>query len=1185
MQLKGYFRHPDIVQSRTFLLTVMLIAVALIFTGSVLAQQVSYTIDFSQSDLSFSKVADYDVVKLKDGDYLSETGKPFLPSRTIRIALPAGFAVQSLEFESIFETQLSGSFSILPAQPPLRIGQSLDDVEFIQPDQAIYASDAPYPSALAELVGQSDLAGQSYAVVRVFPIQYSPAAHELTLHESINITLHGTGGYVCGDYMPQNISKSSRSKYEDIVRRLVVNPNDAVARTSGYKSSTSLPPGGPFDHVLITSSSIASYWEPLVEWHNKKGVRDTIITTSFIYGNYTGSNNQEKIRNFVIDAHDNWGTVYFMIGGEHGNVPFKSSYFEGDLIPSDHYYADYDDDWQLEVFVGRVTADNSTQISRFIDKVLKYELDPDLSGYALDATIAGMDLTTAMDPPYYTLTAGEELKEHIDTEYIPSRFNVTKVYDSHTGNHKSVFIDALNNGQNLVNHCDHSNYSVMCLGDRNHGWCMHSSEVDNLTNTGQMSVVFSIGCHANEMDYSDCIAEHFVIYNDLQAGVAFTGNTRSGWFYVGDPLSLSSLLDEYWWRAMFVEGKYTLGEMLAYSKNSLPHSGIWQYCQWTLNLLGDPTMTVWTDNPKNLQVSHPSLLPVGSSLFDIHVEDDYGNDIDDALVCLWKEGELYEIATTDQYGNVTMTPDPASVGEMHVTVTKHNIVPYVGSAEATTQNLPPLCQAPGDTLINLCQLEEVCIPIGCYDPNGNLETGPTLIAGPGILSDGYWCYTPSGDEFVSVTIGCEDSGGLTCETTFEVHFNPNDTPVCDPPDDATFVQCAPAEIVVPLGITDQDGNIEIIEVLSGPGYILHGNWSYLPNEGHDTLDILVRCTDVCGEYCEESFTVITHVNYSPVCELPNDSVIVQCSPEPVSLPMLVYDPDGAAPQCEKIIGPGELIDGNWVYSPTGGETVYITIRCTDTCGVYCDNQFDITFDTNDPPTSNGTSDTTVVMCDMSEQAVQIPAEDPNGNIVGWDVLQGPGSAYDGFWHFTPSGEDTVDLTIRCTDECGEYADVDFSVRFEMNVPPVCAEINDTTIAMETPEEIKIACPATDENGNLSGCTESQGRGYVLDGHWYYTPTGPETLYVTIQCGDDCDTQCQTSFTVTILMLECGDANSDFTVDIDDVVFLINYIFGGGPPPASVEIGDVDCSDNIDIDDVVYLINYIFGGGPAPCAGC
>jgi len=63
---------------------------------------------------------------------------------------------------------------------------------------------------------------------------------------------------------------------------------------------------------------------------------------------------------------------------------------------------------------------------------------------------------------------------------------------------------------------------------------------------------------------------------------------------------------------------------------------------------------------------------------------------------------------------------------------------------------------------------------------------------------------------------------------------------------------------------------------------------------------------------------------------------------------------------------------------------------------------------------------------------------------------------------------------------------------------------------------------------------------------------------------------------------CGDANGSDEVDIDDVVFLISYIFAGGSSPVPIESGDADCSGGIDIDDVVYLISYIFAFGPAPC---
>jgi hypothetical protein len=69
-------------------------------------------------------------------------------------------------------------------------------------------------------------------------------------------------------------------------------------------------------------------------------------------------------------------------------------------------------------------------------------------------------------------------------------------------------------------------------------------------------------------------------------------------------------------------------------------------------------------------------------------------------------------------------------------------------------------------------------------------------------------------------------------------------------------------------------------------------------------------------------------------------------------------------------------------------------------------------------------------------------------------------------------------------------------------------------------------------------------------------------------------------------LVCGDADGSGFVDIDDVVYLINYIFGGGPPPIPMAcVGDADGSGFVDIDDVVYLINYIFGGGPPPDPNC
>lgn len=63
---------------------------------------------------------------------------------------------------------------------------------------------------------------------------------------------------------------------------------------------------------------------------------------------------------------------------------------------------------------------------------------------------------------------------------------------------------------------------------------------------------------------------------------------------------------------------------------------------------------------------------------------------------------------------------------------------------------------------------------------------------------------------------------------------------------------------------------------------------------------------------------------------------------------------------------------------------------------------------------------------------------------------------------------------------------------------------------------------------------------------------------------------------------CGDVNASGAVDIDDIVYMIAYIYQGGPEPTPPESGDVNCSLAQDIDDIVYLIAYVFQGGFAPC---
>ncbi len=64
----------------------------------------------------------------------------------------------------------------------------------------------------------------------------------------------------------------------------------------------------------------------------------------------------------------------------------------------------------------------------------------------------------------------------------------------------------------------------------------------------------------------------------------------------------------------------------------------------------------------------------------------------------------------------------------------------------------------------------------------------------------------------------------------------------------------------------------------------------------------------------------------------------------------------------------------------------------------------------------------------------------------------------------------------------------------------------------------------------------------------------------------------------------GDPNADLIVNVSDAVYLVMYVFSGGPAPVPMESGDADCNAIVNISDAVYLITYIFSGGPAPCGG-
>lgn len=637
-----------------------------------IAYELRYVVQSREADLLFGEFEGYDVVTLRGAGSTLDVGKPVLPFQTIRFAIPPGMEAVDVRARALNSLEIPGSFQLMPSQPPARTSQK-NPRERIQPDDRIYRSALPYPGTLATLDHEADLAGQAIAWVSVYPLRYLPARKKIVLHDLIEVTLlckaGGTKSTVPGERY-HLFTEKQRAGYEETIRTLVVNPHDVVLDPPMAGRSPVLPLG-IYEHVVITSIAYASSFSPLVDWHTQKGLRDTVVTTGWIYENYEGPGSELKIRQFVIDASSNWGTLYFLMGGETSVVPFGYRTYQGESTPSDQYYSDYDDDWAHEVYVGRASIQSTGQVDTFVDKVLTYEKNPPLTDYPLNVLLIGMDLDSS--------TPCEDLKETI-AGYIAPEFNVTKTYDSDATNHRTETINALNTGANLVNHADHSSSSVMGLGSVHHGWYLSQSDVDALVNDDKLSIVISTGCWPNAMDTEESISERFVIYNAGQAGVAFTGNTRSGWYSPGAPESLSGQLDREWWEGVFQYGQGDLGHALVWSKHNFPQAmNVMKHCEWTFNLLGEPAMPIWLEVPRDLSVSHPDSIFTGRRDFRVLVQDESGP-IEGALVCLMKEGDVYEVGTTDSDGEVVLTVRSSSSGALTVTVTAGNHLPYEGTS-------------------------------------------------------------------------------------------------------------------------------------------------------------------------------------------------------------------------------------------------------------------------------------------------------------------------------------------------------------------------------------------------------------------------------------------------------------------------------------------------------------------------
>ncbi len=100
-------------------------------------------------------------------------------------------------------------------------------------------------------------------------------------------------------------------------------------------------------------------------------------------------------------------------------------------------------------------------------------------------------------------------------------------------------------------------------------------------------------------------------------------------------------------------------------------------------------------------------------------------------------------------------------------------------------------------------------------------------------------------------------------------------------------------------------------------------------------------------------------------------------------------------------------------------------------------------------------------------------------------------------------------------------------------------------------------------------------------------TGLYTATITVASNDPdpidnpLDIPVELTVTATGPGYVCGDVDNDGDgPNIGDLVYLVDFMFNSGPPPAFEASADVDGASGLDIADLVYLVDFMFNVGPA-----
>jgi len=204
------------------------------------------------------------------------------------------------------------------------------------------------------------------------------------------------------------------------------------------------------------------------------------------------------------------------------------------------------------------------------------------------------------------------IDDHSDNGYfthgIPSLVNtIDSLYDSPSFSWGTTqLLNEINQGKSFIHHSGHSKSNYMM---RLNNWDITNqnfSKVDGIQHNYQL--MYTHGCICGAFDDNDCISEKATTISNWLVGGVF--NSRYGWFNQGQTEGPSAHLHREFISALYnpdpdsacpeLGSAHTMSKIKTAPWVGLPgefEPGAQRWCFYDCNVLGDPALKVWIDNP------------------------------------------------------------------------------------------------------------------------------------------------------------------------------------------------------------------------------------------------------------------------------------------------------------------------------------------------------------------------------------------------------------------------------------------------------------------------------------------------------------------------------------------------------------------------------------------------------------